>query len=91
MGRAFTQHPGVDFLATFSPAVDFGVLRNLLLTSAFKGWSLSALGFKQVYLNATLSEDVWLELPDGSVVKAANVAYDLKQSAMKCYLSLIHI
>ena len=46
------------------------------------------MGFKEVHLNATLSEDVWLELPDGSVVKAANVAYDLKQSAMKCYNKL---
>ena len=88
MGRAFTQHPGVDFLATFSPVVDFGVLRNVLLKPALKGWSLWALDVKQVHLNATLSEDVWLELPDGSVVKAANVTYGLKQSAMKCYNKL---
>ncbi|CAM9965350.1 unnamed protein product, partial [Choristocarpus tenellus] len=51
-------------------------------------WSIDALDFTQVYLNADLQEDVWLELPDGRTVKAKKAIYGLKQSAMEWYHEL---
>ncbi|CAN0502540.1 unnamed protein product, partial [Discosporangium mesarthrocarpum] len=44
--------------------------------------------FTQAYLNATLKEDVWLELPDGEIVKANKAIYGLEQSAMEWYKEL---
>ncbi|CAN0511271.1 unnamed protein product, partial [Discosporangium mesarthrocarpum] len=40
------------------------------------------------YLNAPLQEDIWLELPDGRIVKARKAIYGLKQSALEWYKEL---
>ena len=78
----------MDFFETFSPVVGFDIVRTVLAISAMKEWKLRALDFKQAYLNAALSEDIWLELPDGSEVKALNAIYGLKQSALEWYKEL---
>lgn len=59
----------VGFFETFSPVAGLHVLRSVLATTSPKEWGLRAPNFKQ----ATRSENVWLELPDSSVVNAANV------------------
>ena len=79
---------GVDFFETFSPVVGFDIVRAVLAISTMKEWNFRALDFKQTYLNAALSEDIWLELPDGSKVKALNAIYGLKQSALEWYKEL---
>ncbi|CAN0506652.1 unnamed protein product, partial [Discosporangium mesarthrocarpum] len=38
--------------------------------------------------NAPLQEDIWLELPDGRIVKARKAIYGLKQSALELYKEL---
>ncbi|CAN0457410.1 unnamed protein product, partial [Discosporangium mesarthrocarpum] len=50
--------------------------------------NIKALDLAQAYINATLNEDVWLELPDGEIVKANKPIYGLKQSAMEWYKEL---
>ncbi|CAN0444681.1 unnamed protein product [Discosporangium mesarthrocarpum] len=88
VARGFTQHEGVDFFQTFSPVVGYDTLRAVLSVAAYRGWNIDALDFTQAYLNATLKEDVWLELPDGEIVKANKSIYGLKQSAMEWYKEL---
>ena len=83
MAKGFTQRSGVDFFEAFSPVVGFDVLRTMIAAAAIKGWELRGLDFKQAYLNANLSEDIWLELPNGEVVKALKAIYGLRQSAME--------
>ena len=39
-------------------------------------------------MNAALSEEVWLELPDGGIAKRLNSIYGLKQSALEWYKKL---
>ncbi|CAN0468151.1 unnamed protein product, partial [Discosporangium mesarthrocarpum] len=83
-----TQHEGVDFFQTFSPVVGYDTLQTVLSVAAYRGWTINALDFTQTYLNATLKEDVWLELPDGEIVKANKAIYGFKQSAMEWYKEL---
>ncbi|CAM9949254.1 unnamed protein product [Choristocarpus tenellus] len=60
----------------------------MVLGRGNKNWVMNSLDFIQVYLNAPLPEDVWLQLPNGSIVKAAKAIYGLKQLAMEWYKEL---
>ena len=88
VAKGFTQRSGVDFFETFSPVVGFDTMRTVLAASAAKGWNIKVLDFKQAYLNAPLREDIWLELPNGEVVKACKAVYGLRQSAMEWWKEL---
>ncbi|CAM9190676.1 unnamed protein product [Discosporangium mesarthrocarpum] len=79
---------GIDFLQTFSPVTGFHVIRTVLATATRNTWDTGLLDFTQAYLNASLEEDVWLELPDGSIVKAHWAMYGLTQSALEWYKEL---
>ncbi|CAN0510603.1 unnamed protein product, partial [Discosporangium mesarthrocarpum] len=78
VAKGFTQREGIDFFQTFSPVIGFDVMRTVLATAAHKAWNISLLDFTQAYLNAPLQEDIWLELPDGRIVKARKAIYGLK-------------
>ncbi|CAM9791127.1 unnamed protein product, partial [Choristocarpus tenellus] len=56
--------------------------------TAYRGWNIDALDFTQANMNADLQEDVWLELPDGCIVKAEKAISGLKQSVMEWYQEL---
>ncbi|CAM9605844.1 unnamed protein product [Choristocarpus tenellus] len=86
--QGFSQQVGVDYFSIFSPVVGFDVIRAVLATAANRNWVINSLDFTQAYLNAPLPEDVWLQLPNGSIVKAARAIYGLKQSAMEWYKEL---
>ncbi|CAM9408667.1 unnamed protein product [Choristocarpus tenellus] len=88
VARGFSQQEGVDYFSTFSPMVGFDLIRAVLATAANRNWVINPLDFTQAYLNAPLPEDVWLQLPNGSIVKAARAIYGLKQSAMEWYKEL---
>ncbi|CAN0507140.1 unnamed protein product, partial [Discosporangium mesarthrocarpum] len=86
--KGFTQREGIDFFQTLSPVIGFDVIRTVLATAAHKAWDISLLDFTQAYLNAPLQEDIWLELPDGRIVKVRKAIYGLKQSALEWYKEL---
>ncbi|CAN0062222.1 unnamed protein product, partial [Choristocarpus tenellus] len=88
VARGFSQQEGVDYFSTFSPVVGFDVVRAVLATAANRNWIINSLDFTQAYLNAPLPEDVWLQLLNGSIVKAARAIYGLRQSAMEWYKEL---
>lgn len=46
VARGFTPRPRMDSFEAFSPIVGFDVLRNVLATTAPKGWSRRALDFE---------------------------------------------
>ena len=89
MARGFTLRPEVDFFKIFSLVIGFDVVvRTVLAISAKRGWNLRARDFKQAYFNDAISEETWLELHDGSNIKALNDIYGLKQSALKWWKDL---
>ncbi|CAN0478141.1 unnamed protein product [Discosporangium mesarthrocarpum] len=78
VAKGFSQRPGIDFFETFSPVVGFDTIRTVLASEAFQGLEVGLLDFKQAYLNASLQENIWLELPDGRIVKANKAIYRLQ-------------
>ncbi|CAM9124172.1 unnamed protein product [Discosporangium mesarthrocarpum] len=88
VAKGFTQREGISFFQTFSPVIGFDVMRTVLATAAHNVWDIGLLDFTQAYLNASLEEAVWLENPDGSIVKARKAIYGLKQSALEWYKEL---
>ena len=88
VAKGFSQRLGLDFFETFSPVGGFDTLRTVLAVPTSRRWGVTALSFKQAYLNASLREDIWLELPNGEVIKAYKAVYGLRQSAMEWWKKL---
>lgn len=85
-----TQRLGVDFNRIFSTVAKITTLRLVLAISAARGYNLSSIDIRQAYLQATLSEDLYMMMPpslpeydtDGCklVVKLRKSLYGLKQA-----------
>lgn len=72
--RLHSTHKEIDFYEALSPSIGVvDALRPVLGVSFTHRWKLRALNFTQAYLNAKVLDDIWLERPDGEVVKACNV------------------
>ena len=77
--KDFEQKYGIDFSETYAP-----VTTNA--HAAFKGNHIHQLDVKTVFLNANLSEEIFIEIPDGhkeqpgKILKLYKALYGLKQS-----------
>ena len=69
MARGFSQIPGIDFEETFSPVAHFETVRLLLALSAREDWEIEALDVKTAFLYGNLDEELYMEQPEGFVVK----------------------
>ena len=85
VAQGLSQQQGVDFFETFSPVVNTDILRTCLALAATNSWSIQALDFTQAYLNADLHEDLWVKLPEGTIVKVEKALYGFKQSALQWF------
>jgi Reverse transcriptase (RNA-dependent DNA polymerase) len=57
------QQSGIDYETTFSPVVDFTVVRMMLAIAAKKGCKVHQMDVKTAFLNGDLDVDVYLQLP----------------------------
>ena len=88
--KGFSQIPGIDFEETFSPVARFETVRLLLALSALEDWEIEALDVKTAFLYGNLDEELYMEQPEGSVVKGQEkkvykvkkALYGLKQAAI---------
>jgi hypothetical protein len=96
--KGFRQREGIDYNEVFAPVGSSSALRVLMARAAEEGWHIHQIDFKQAFLNATLTEDVYLEIPEGYPIsdakKGSNVLhllktlYGLKQAPREWYLML---
>jgi hypothetical protein len=56
---------GEDYNKTFSPVVRATTTRTLLAVAAAREYYVTQLNIKQAYLNSTVDEDIYLEIPEG--------------------------
>ena len=85
-----SQKWGIDFDRVFSTVVKTSTLRLLLIIAAANGYNLSQVDIKQAYLQATLTEDLYMMVPEGLpnrdekgrrlVCKLKRSIYGLKQA-----------
>jgi hypothetical protein len=90
VAKGFSQIPGIDFEETFSPVARFETVRLLLALSALEDWEIEALDVKTAFLYGNLDEELYMEQPEGFVVKGQETKvyrlkkalYGLKQAAI---------
>ena len=86
--KGYAQIPRIDFSETFAPVARLDTVRIILSVAAHNGWSVAQLDVKSAFLNGDLIEDVYVNQPEGFVVKGSehkvyklhNALYGLKQA-----------
>ncbi|PNX86396.1 putative LRR receptor-like protein kinase, partial [Trifolium pratense] len=93
VAKGYSQQPGVDYNETFAPVARLDTIRALIALSAQKGWSIYQLDVKSAFLNGILEEEIYVEQPQGFVVKGnedkvlrlRKALYGLKQAPRAWY------
>lgn len=79
--KGLSQVPGVDFQEIFSPVSKYTTIRFFFALSTYFGWDRKYLDVKNVFVNATLSEEIYVEQPEGFVQRGKeNHVYRLKKA-----------
>lgn len=91
--KGYAQIFGVDFFDTFAPVARQDTIRMLLAIAAQKGWKICQLDVKSAFLNGFLEEEIYVEQPEGFLVKGhedkvyllKKALYGLKQAPRAWY------
>lgn len=93
-----TQRYGVDFDRIFSTVAKLSTLRLLFIIAAAQDYNLTSIDIRQAYLQATLSEELYLEVPPGMpttdseghplVARLRRSLYGLRQAGREWHLLL---
>ncbi|KAD7478171.1 hypothetical protein E3N88_01307 [Mikania micrantha] len=96
VAKGYSQQYGVDFLETFAPVARFETIRVVVAIAAQMGWPIHQLDVKSAFLNGDLSEEIYVEQPEGFLVKGKEqmvyklhkALYGLKQSPRAWYAKI---
>ncbi|KAL3700258.1 hypothetical protein R1sor_018280 [Riccia sorocarpa] len=69
VARGFQQTEGLDYLETFAPVVRWDTIRIVIALAASRQWALYHLDVKTAFLNGELEQPVYMQQPDGYIVK----------------------
>ncbi|GJY45552.1 retrotransposon protein, putative, ty1-copia subclass [Tanacetum coccineum] len=67
VAKGYTQTPRIDYEETFSPIADIRAIRILIAIAAFYDFKIWQMDVKTAFLNGYLSEEVYMEQPEGFV------------------------
>jgi hypothetical protein len=86
VARCFQQEHDRDYDETFTPVAHMTTIHTLLAVASIRGWFISQLDVKNVFLNGELREDVYMcpppeySIPEGMVCQLRRSLYGLKQA-----------
>lgn len=86
VAQGFRQEKGIDYNETYSPVVNFSIVRLLSALSVECQWYTRHIDVKNAYLYGNLHEETYMKLPplydgeEGKVAKLLRPIYGLKQS-----------
>ena len=69
VAQGFSQKYGIDYDETFSPVVRFESIRTIIALAASFKLKLNQMDIKTAFLNGELKEDIYMQQPEGFVVK----------------------
>ncbi|KAL7280847.1 hypothetical protein ACG7TL_005791 [Trametes sanguinea] len=87
---------GEDYHETFSPVAHFESIRYLLAHAALEDWDIEFMDVKTAFLNGDLEEEIYMEQPEGWVVRSKEnyvcllkkAIYSLKQASRQWNLKI---
>lgn len=93
VARGFSQKEGIDYEETFAPVARYTTVRAVLAIAASKGWKVHQMDVKTTFLNGKISEEVFIEQPEGFethdpnafVCRLKKALYGLKQAPRAWY------
>lgn len=91
VAKGFEQKYGVDYQETYAPVARLTSVRLLLALAAWFQWEIEQLDVITAFLNPYLSEEVYMEPPQGMDIESGKVLrlrrtlYGLKQSPYEWY------
>jgi hypothetical protein len=86
VAHGFQREHGRDYDDTFAPVAHMTTIHTLLAVASVRGWSISQLDVKNVFLNGELREDVYMHppprysIPEGMVCHLRRSLYGFKQA-----------
>lgn len=87
VARGFSQKRGFDYEETYSPVARLDTLRVVLALANREGMTIHQMDVKTAFLNGTLSEEIYMQQPDGighedgMVCRLKKSLYGLKQAS----------
>lgn len=96
VARGYTQQQGIDYDEVFSPVSRMETGRIFLVFTAQAAWSVYHFDVKSAFLNGEIVEEVFVEQPEGYVIKGKEdkvykikkAFYGLKQAPRAWYSKL---
>lgn len=95
VARGFSQQHGVDYEETYSPVLRYKTLRIILAICATTNYTLEVMDVQTAYLNARLTDRVYMSQPPGYEVGNSNqvwllqrALYGLKQSGREWHTDI---
>nr|GEZ25720.1 hypothetical protein [Tanacetum cinerariifolium] len=67
VANGYTQTLGIDYEETFSPVADIKAIRILISIAVYYDYEIWQMDVKTIFLNGYLSEEVYMEQPEGFV------------------------
>ena len=81
VAKGYSQQPGVDFNETFAPVARMETIRTVLALAAQYELPVYQLDVKSAFLNGELEEEVYVEQPQGYIVKGKeDMVYRLRKA-----------
>ncbi|GJX33215.1 retrovirus-related pol polyprotein from transposon TNT 1-94 [Tanacetum coccineum] len=88
VAKGYRQKEGQDFFDTYSPVTRITSIRTLIAIAAIHNLIIHQMDVKTVFLNGELDEEIYMQQPEGFVVKGQDhkvcklvkSLYDLKQA-----------